>query len=239
MAVKVSRLFKDIRFQKLPEITKLFYIYLVTNPNLNVVGVLSPNLEVACLELSCSMEDIRVSSRELIALKYIYIKDYEGTIYFIIPEHFNTIPKSESTISKVSKVISSLPRGLSQFLDEIGINVKAKVKEFIKPTAEEVTEYSLSLGYLIDGNAFISYYEEQAERYGKKGVWVDTRGTQVRDWKAKLRKIWCKDFETFHILRDGKVITPDGWKRGKPFSKSLAIDIELKKEYDKRKGSST
>jgi len=252
MSVKISRLFKDSRFSNLPDITKLLYIYLSTNPNLNTVGVFSPNLGVVCIEVGCSMEELQESSKLLIKLKYLYVKKFEEVIYFIIPEHFNTIPKSEAVITKVNKTLETLPEALSLFLNSIGINVKAKTKEFVEPTPKEVTELSLSWGYLVDAEKFIGYYKEQSERYGKKGIWVDGRGTQVRDWKAKLKRIWCRDenkiktfkdapkgFEGFHIIKDGNVITPDGWKNSKPFSKSFTVDIELKREYEKRKTSSS
>jgi hypothetical protein len=251
MAVKISRLFKDSKFKELPDKTKLLYIYLATNSDLNTVGVFSPNLEVMCIEVGCTMNELKESSTKLVKLKYVYVKKFEDIIYFIIPEHFSTIPKSEATISKVNKTLASLPKGLYLFLDGIGINVKAKTKVFIKPTVEEVSEYSLSLGYLVDSKEFINYYDEQSDRYGKKGIWVDGRGTQVRDWKAKLRKIWCKDdrkiktfkeapkgFQSFYIVKEGNIITPDGWKNDKPFSKSFTVDIELKREYEKRKASS-
>ena len=252
MAVKIAKLFKDSWFQNQAEITKLLYIYLATNPDLNTVGVFSPNLKVVCLEVRTDMNTLRACCEILIKQKYIYVKKFEETVYFIIPEYFNTIPKSEATITKVNKTLDSLPEGLSLFLNSIGINVKAKTKIFIEPTPEEVTNYSLSLGYLVSAEDFINYYKEQSERYGKKGVWVDGRGTQVRDWKAKLRKIWCKEdrkiktfrdapkgYERFHIIKEGTIITPDGWKNGKPFSKSFTVDIELKKEYEKRKEGSS
>jgi len=246
MAVKISKLFKDSRFKDLPDITKLLYIYLSTNPDLNTVGILTPNIEVVCIEVGCDIEELRTSSELLKELKYIYVKKINGIIYFIIPEHFSTIPKSEATITKVNKLLESLPDTLSSFLSSIGINVKAKTKDFVIPTQEEVVAYSLSVGHLVNGKTFVEYYEGQSERYGKTGVWVDARGTQVRDWKSKLRRVWCKDenkiksfkeapkgFESFHVIKEGKIMIPDGWRDSKPFSKSFTVDIELKREFNR------
>lgn len=251
MGVKISKLFKDNRFQKLPNNTKLLYIYLASNSSLNNVGVLCPNLETVAIEVGCSIEELRNSTKILRDSKYIYIKKYNDVIYFIVPEHFNTIPKSEASVLKIQKTLKQLPDKLVTFLNTIEISIQSKIKTFIEPTSEEVSEYALSFGYLINGEEFIKYYKEQAIKFGKKNIWVDGRGNQVNDWKGKLRKVWFnienkingqkdapKGFELFYVKKDGKVIQPDGWKNGKPYSKSLAIDVLLKKEYAKRKTNS-
>ena len=251
MPVKIAKLFKNSWFQSQLEITRLLYIYLATSPDLNSVGVFSPNLEVACLELNCPMDILRHATQRLVDKKYIYVKKFDDIVYFIIPAHFNSLPKSEATITKVNKELKSLPEGLVKFLEEKGITVNSKVKVLEKPSVEEVVKYGLSFGYLINGKDFIDYYEEQSKRYGKKGIWVDSRGKQVRDWKAKLRKIWFKDenkiktcsdapkgYESFHVIKEGTVITPEGWRGGKPYHKSISIDILLKREYEQLKRDS-
>lgn len=251
MAVKVGKLWSDTKFQSLTDRAKLLYIYLATNPDLNTVGVFSPNLEVVRIELGCTIEELRDSTKTLISLGYIKAKKYEGILYFIVPKHFNTIPKSEASVLKVQKQLSQLPKGLVNYLDTLGIKTTSKVRSFSKPESQEVTDYALSLGYNINGEEFVKYYEDQSERYGKKGVWVDGRGTQVRDWKAKLRRVWCKEehklkeikgapegFGSFHIVFEGKTAFPDSWKNGKPHSKNLALDMKLKQEYEERKRNS-
>jgi hypothetical protein len=251
MAVKISKLFKDTKFQNLSLKTRLLYIYLSTNPNLNTVGIFSPNPEVIALELKYTMEELRESTTTLIEQKYLYVKQIKGVIYFIIPHHFDTIPKSEASVLKIQKIFSGLPKQLVDFLQSINISITSKVKEFIEPTAEEVVTYSLSMGYSINGDDFINYYKSQAEKFGKVGVWVDGRGKQVNDWKGKLRKVWFKEdrklvaqknapkgYEFFNVVKNGETIQPDGWRNGKPFSKSVALDILLKKEYEKRKTNS-
>jgi hypothetical protein len=192
------------------------------------------------------MDVLRSCTKVLQENKKVYVKDFNGVVYFILPEHFNSIPKSESTVSKVNKELKSLPEALVSFLDSIGVSVNSKVKEFKKPEPEEIKAYGLSLGHLINPETFINYYEEQSVRYGKNGKWVDGRGTEVRDWKAKLRKVWLKDenkiktypdapkgFEAFYVLHEGSIMIPDGWKNGSPWSKSLTSDIILKREYGK------
>jgi hypothetical protein len=251
MSVSIGKLWKDVWFQNQTGQTKLLYLYLVTHPNLNTVGVLSLNLEVASIELGLPIEQLSTSTKLLRANNLVYVKSYGGVIYFVIPAHFNTIPKSESSVSKVDKILKSLPQELVAFLETVGITLKSKVMEFSRPTEHEVAEYALSVGHLISGQTFIKYYDDQAARYGKRDIWVDGRGTQVRDWKSKLRKIWCKDenkikscpdspkgYESFHVIENGVLVVPDGWKNAKPYSKNFTSDIILKREYEKRKGNS-
>lgn len=251
MSVKVGKLWSDAKFQRLGRLEKLLYIYLASNPDINTVGVICPNLDVVKIELDCNTEELRGATRCLISSNYLKVKEYDKILYFIVPAHFNTIPKSESSVAKVQKQLKQLPKALVDYLDTLGIKTSSKVRSFSKPEAQEVTDYALSLGYNISGEDFIKYYEDQSERYGKRGVWVDGKGTQVRDWKAKLRRVWCRDenklkevkgapkgFESFHVIFEGKTAFPDSWKNNKPHSKNLALDMKLKREYEERKGSS-
>ena len=248
MGVKINKYFNDSVFQSFSEKEKILFIYLSTHTNLNSIGVLILNLDILCLQLNYSMKDLRIATQTLIDKKYIYVKKFNNVLYFIIPAHFTSIPKSESSILKVQKDLKSLPIQLVQFLESIGITSKSKVREFTKPAPEEVTQYALSMGYIVQGQEFINYYEGQAERYGKNGLWVDGRGKEVRDWKAKMRRVWFKEenkirkvqgapegFERFYIEVDGKAVFPDGWRRGEPYSKNIAMDIKLKEKYNKVK----
>jgi hypothetical protein len=246
MAVKVSKLWSDTKFQSLSDQAKLLYLYLCTSKDISVVGTLKPNLDVVKIELGMTTEELRTSTKALRNLNYIGVIKVE-VLYFIVPDHFNTVPKSESSVLKVQKQLKALPDKLVEHLASLGIKTESKVREFTKPTAEEVAEYALSNGYKISGSEFIKYYDDQSERYGKKGVWVDGRGTQVRDWRAKLRKVWFREenklkqvkgapegYESFHIMVNGKPVFPDSWKNDIPHSKNLAMDIKLKEEFNKK-----
>lgn len=248
MAVKVAKLFKDYNFQKLSQEARLLYIYLVTNPQLNTLGVFSPDIRVVALEVGIDKDQLRAASRELIVNDHIHVKKYGDLIYYIIPKHFDTIPNSDTTARKVVKLLSQLPDKFIEFLETLGIKAGAKVITFIKPTAQEVTDLAMSLGYDISGKDFVEFYDGVS---GSKDYWVDGRGKRVRDWKSKLKKVWCKEdrklkevkgspkgFEYFHITKDGASFYPDGWRSGKPWSKNFTIDILLKREYEKRKTNS-
>lgn len=246
MAVKVSKLWGNNKFNNLANDSKLLYIYLVTNPSINSVGVLSLNMIVVSAQLNMSLEKIRRSTKELISNGYLYVKEYSGNIYFIVPAHFNTLAKSDSTILKITKDLELLPDKLVNFLDKHNINIKGKVKVFVKPTIKEVLDFSIQNGYNINAENFINYYQNEADKRGRSDVWINSRGKVVRDWKATLRNVWFKDenklkkckgapkgFEYFYIELKGKSYSPDFWKNGLPQSKDFLISKELKKEYER------
>ena len=242
MAVKIAKLFKDYSFQKLSQEARLLYIYLISNPSLNTIGVFSPDIRVVALEVGITKDQLRSATRELITTNYVHVKEYEGVIYYIIPKHFDTIPNSDRTALKVSKIISTLPKSFVEFLGKLGIKSEAKLITFIKPTPEEVTQYAMSLGHNVSGKEFVDFYDSKS---GTKTYWVDGRNKMVRDWKLKLSKVWCRDenkltavpnapkgFEYFHIVKEDTAHYPDGWRGGKPWSKNFTIDILLKREYE-------
>ena len=251
MAVNVSKLWSDNKFLKVSNNSKLLYIYLATSPNITTVGVVSLNLELVKLQLRLSLDSIREASNELIASDYIHVKGIDGELYFIVPKHFNTVPKSDSAVIKVNKELSLLPDKLVKFLDSIDINTNRKVVSFTEPTPEEIMDYALSQGYKVDADAFITFYRSKAKAYGKEGLWIDGRGKQVKDWRAKLRVVWFKDenklktvdgapkgFESFYINFEGQQVFPESWKDGKPHSKNMVVNKALQKEYEKRKTDS-
>lgn len=247
MAVNVSKLWGNNKFNNLTNNSKLFYIYLVTHPSINSVGVLSLNLTVVEAQLSMNIEEIRVSTKELISETYLYVKQFNKSVYFIVPAHFNTLAKSDSSILKITNDLDSLPDGLREFLYSININVKGKVRKFIKPSKKEVLDFAIQSGYNINADDFINYYQNEADKRGRSDVWINSRGKVVRDWKATLRNVWFKDenklkpckgapkgFEYFYIELKGNVIIPDGWRNGKPYSKDFLKNNKLVKEFMKK-----
>lgn len=56
---------------------------------------------------------------------------------------------------------------------------KEDMKSFKAPTANEVTEYAKSIGFSLDGEHFVSYYEMSG--------WVLKNGRPMKDWQAAVR----------------------------------------------------
>lgn len=251
MAVKISKLWSDNKFLRIANNSKLLYIYLATSPNIMTVGAISINLELVKLQLGLSLEDIRIATTELRTTGYIEVAKFDNELYFIVPAHFNTVAKSDSAVLKIKKELKLLPQGLVSLLNNLNINTSRKVVTFNEPTPQEVMDYALELGYKINADEFINFYRDKAKAYGKEGLWIDGRGKQVKDWKAKLRVVWCKDenklktvdgapkgYEAFYIEFEGKQVLPEAWKDGRPYSKNMVVNKALNREYDKRKGNS-
>lgn len=251
MAVKIGKLWSNNTFLKLTNNSKLLYIYLASNPSISSVGVLSLNLEIAKVQLSMTVDEIREATRELRDSKLVGVKSYDNELFFIIKAHFTSMPKSDTTVLKVTKDLELLPAGLVKYLASLGITTDRKAVVFKEPTAEEIMEFALAQGYQIDADAVIQFYRGKAAAFGKQGLWLDSRGKQVKDWKAKLRVVWFKDenklkvidgapkgFESFYINFEGKQVFPESWKDGKPHSRNIAVKNALIKEYEKRKGNS-
>tara|TARA_R110000822_G_scaffold5266_10_gene22619 strand:+ start:1759 stop:2511 length:753 start_codon:yes stop_codon:yes gene_type:complete len=250
MAVKVSKLWSNNNFLKLTNGSKLLYIYLATNPSIMMTGVLNVNLEMLTVQLNLSLKEIRESTQELVKSKFVSVKKIDN-LYFIVKAHFDSVPKSDTSVLKLNKELESLPNSLVKFLESINVSSSRKVVTFSEPTPAEVMDYSLSQGYQVNAEAFIGFYRGKALAHGKVGLWLDGRGKQVKDWKAKLRVVWFKDenkikvvagapkgFESFYIDFEGKQVFPESWKDGKPYSKNIAVLIALKKEYERRKTNS-
>ena len=184
---------------------------------------------------------------ELVKERFIFCDNYNGDIYFTVLAHFATLPKSEAVARRVKKELSELPEGLVTKLSAYGIRPALKVREFVEPTPEEVSEYCLTVGHKVDGRQVVEFYRNQAEKRGKKGYWYDSKGKLVIDWKRKVRSVWCRDenklkaidgapkgYEYFHIYVDGVMVFPDAWKGGKPFSRNIAMNKKLKEEYENK-----
>jgi hypothetical protein len=245
MAVKISKLWGNNKFNNLTNNSKLFYIYLITNPSINTVGVLSINLPVAEAQLGLNITDIRISTKELIDNGYLYVKKYDSDVYFIVPAHFNTLAKSDSAILKITKDLEALPVRLRDFLDTLNINTLSKARIFVKPSKKEVLDYCVEQGYIVNADDFINYYQNEADKRGRSDVWINSRGKVVRDWKATLRNVWFKDenklkaskgapkgYEYFYVDINGHMVTPDGWKEGKPYSKDFLKSKALLKKFN-------
>ena len=48
-----------------------------------------------------------------------------------------------------------------------------------KPTSTEVTEYAQSIDYVLDGDAFVDYYQSQG--------WKKANGRPLMDWQCAVR----------------------------------------------------
>lgn len=219
--VKVTKLWGNGRFSSLPPKSKLLYIYLVTHPSISTLGVLELNKHRINLDLSFEDKDLENNINFLKHFSFLEtIEDSELEV-FIIKDHFLSLSKSKLNIRKaMDEGKNSLYK---KKLNQIYSSEDFKPSMgFIPPTPEEVSEYALTKGYIVNGKTFVDYYSSND--------WYNKNNKKVRSWKRTLERVWFRDenkltpvkgapkgFEYFYTtLEDGTRLSPEGWKSGKP-----------------------
>lgn len=65
------------------------------------------------------------------------------------------------------------------------------VKRFIKPSAAEAVEYAASIGFKLDGEAFVDYYEQVGWVVGKGQKPMKNWQAAIRTWKRNQKADGC------------------------------------------------
>lgn len=246
MSIKVNSVFRTSNKDMNP-ITKLLYVYLITHPQLTVVGVVQIIPAVTSIEIGITVDQLREASKELVDKNFIKVMSHENNIYYFIYKHYDTNTKGEDTIRRAYNTLKQLPKKVVEWT---GISIDSRRVMFNEPTVENITNYAMSLGYAVDGEVVIEFYRKHASLHNKLG-WVDSRGKQVIDWKAKIKKVWCKEqskvqprtdaptgYEHFYVKYGDRIVTPDYWKNELPYSmEGIVVTEELKQAYEKHRNS--
>lgn len=249
MAVKVGNLWKDTTFQSLDKNSKLLYLYLATNLTLSFLGVCCLNIQIVQIELSMTLEELRAATVDLTKKGYILTHNTPEGVYFAVCAHYMSLPKTENLVKKGKAEMETLAKPLSNKLSAL-VDLDAKFISFTEPSEQEIMDFAVSKGYTVDAKEFIRFYRENAAKLGKVG-WYDGRGKIVKDWKGKLSKVWFKEdrklkecpdapkgFEYFHIVVEGKMVTPDYWRNKKPYShEGIIYNKKLQEEYARKANS--
>ena len=235
--VKVGTLWGNARFSSLPPYSKLLYLYLVTHPSITTLGVLELSKDRIVLDLGLDNFEQCV--------EYIKILEDGGFIYwvtqnelqiFIIKSHFLSLAKSKLNIRKAIDE-GKASRYREHLLEIYEAEDFKPTQSFIPPTAQEVTDYAFSLGYVVNGKEFVEYYGSND--------WYNKNNKKVRSWKLTLEKVWCREenkltllsgapkgYEYFHVTLDnGKRLSPEGWKDGMPTHSNYIYAELLTEEY--------
>ena len=96
--------------------------------------------------------------------------------YRIIAKCHHDTPRLSVTMTPLSVTMTPEPSLNHQIKEKS--KPKKKVARFKPPSPEEVTEYARTIGFNLDGNHFVDYYEARG--------WRLTR-TPMKDWKAAVR----------------------------------------------------
>lgn len=191
----------DPFISELKQDEKLFYIYLLTNPNTSQCGIYEITKKQISFDLGYTID--RVS----ILLKYFISKNkirYNETTFEIAIKNWgkyndSTSPKVKVLVNKeLSKVKDKV---LIEYLYSIdthsqqeeepeqeieGEEEPKKPKGFTPPTIDEVKQYFLDNGYT-EQSAVKSF------NYYDVANWSDSKGNKIKNWKQKMQGVWFKD----------------------------------------------
>lgn len=245
MAIKVGKLWREPTFLDLSSEAKLLYIYLITAQGLDALGLINIRPQDIRHDLDMEDEVFKDACGELNdgLVKFLGIGK---NIWVMVKGHFATLPKSDVTYKRFQKDLDALPGEVIGVVQDLGLMPDIDdIDNFEAPTPEEVEDYGLSLGYIINGKEFIEFYEGHAKRLGRKG-WFDGRGKQVKDWKGKLRNVWTRRAEKlnpvdgapegyeFFYAKDGdRVVQATRWKDGRPYGSNIVEDKILQGKFNK------
>lgn len=100
---------------------------------------------------------------------------------------------------------NATPSSSSSISSSTSVNNKDKKRTpiFQKPTAGEVAEYALSIGYHTDGQDFIDHYESNGWLVGKN---------KMKDWRATVRT-WKRRDGEFKGTKNAKTGSATGTRR--------------------------
>ena len=221
--VKIGKLWGDARFSSLSPISKLLYCYLSTQPSISTLGVVELNTDITVNLLGISYKDYKTSKDQLesnIFIKFIRRDSSWDTI--VVIGHYKSLPKSKLHIRKAIDEGSKADPKLKKIFKSVFTKNDFEDSSFKPPTPTEVKEYALSLGHMVNGDGFCEYYGDND--------WYDKNNKKVRNWKAKIRKVWCRDnnklqsvdgapkgYEHFFIdVENGDRVFPESWREDKP-----------------------
>jgi len=238
--VKLGKLWGDAKFASLSPISKLLYSYLISQPSITTLGVLVLDLERVNLDLK--LEDIYAVEGSLKQLEsYEYIKYFysdEGICTIVVVDHYKSLAKSKANIRKGLDEGKASKGEVKEILLDLFTKADFQNDSFVPPTAQEVADYALSLGFLVNGKTFTEYYGDND--------WYNKNNKKVRNWKATLRKVWCRDenkletvegapkgFEYFFVeIEEGVRIYPQSWNNGLPSHSNHIYAQYLIDEYN-------
>lgn len=239
--VQIGKLWGDAKFASLSPYSKLLYCYLISQPSISTLGVLVLSNDKILIDLK--IKDESVLDNSFNELEGRYIKSFfceENIRTIIIVDHYRSLAKSKANIRKGLDEGKSSQGMARELLLDIFTKADFQNDTFVPPTAEEVSDYAMSLGYQVNGRAFVDYYADND--------WYDKNNKKVRAWKSKVSKVWCREenkletvkgapkgYEYFFVDVDGARIFPESWRDDLPSHSNFIYAQYLIDEYNGRR----
>lgn len=240
--VKVGKLWGDAKFASLSSFSKLIYCYLISQPNITTLGILELHIERVNLDLQLDIVDWLKEIKNKGYINYYYPDDLQTAVVLVLG-HYPSLAKSKANMRKGLEEGQGSKGKIKEMLLEVFTPADFKNDSFVPPTPSEVSEYALTLGFLVNGKTFCDWYGEND--------WYDRNNKLVRNWKSKVSKVWCRDdnkletadgapkgFEYFYVeIEEGHRIYPQSWVKGLPSHNNHIYTQYLIDEFNEQTNS--
>lgn len=202
----------------LDPIEKLLFLYLLTNPNTNMLGIFEINIRRISFDTGIDKDMIlKIFDRFHEAGKASYIDGYVCLHNFTKHQAYNhnmkvsavnsynelpEIIKKQGFIDELLKALKPLPKGsepIAEIEREVEVETELEIEEergadkSAIPTLQEVMNYFDENGYNPEvGKKAYNIYNTSLEDYPQRRYWRDSRDNLIKNWKLKMQSVWFK-----------------------------------------------
>ena len=211
-----TKFWNDPYIEELSPSEKLLFLYCLTSPYSNLLGIYEISQKKISFETGLNQETIRKGFERFGKDSKVF---YKGN-FIIIPNFLNHQRLNSNMKIGITKIFNDLPEwlrndvlgngseglgndsegfekirnGLLKYEIEIGSMKEeegSKKKEkgkpkFTPPSLDEVKQYFKEWGYKEQA-------AEKAFNYYETGNWKDSQGNKVKNWKQKMQVIWFRE----------------------------------------------
>jgi hypothetical protein len=196
-----TKFWTDNYISNLDPIEKLVFIYLLTNPQTNLLGIYEIPMKRIAFDTGIDKEMIdKILQRFDKDNKVGYTDGWIIIANFTKHQKFN--PKTKIAVEEIllrvpDSVLHTLNRLSIGYIylnlnSNINFNINSNInlnvlnsnyvtveeKEWIEPTIDEFKNYINDNSLILDADSLYKYY--------KTGDWHDSKGNKVKNWKQKL-----------------------------------------------------
>ncbi len=190
---------------------KLLYLYFLTNPLTNLLGVYEISLKRISDESGIKKETIRKALERfetdsriiytdnfIIITKFLKNQKLNPNMQLNVENLFEALPShlKNKILDNGSKGFESIRNGLLKQKGKLKGKLKGKGKgkietlprkNFVKPTKAELDDYCKKMNYGVNTDRFLSHYNSNGWKVGKN---------PMKSWEAALKTWHLKDLES-------------------------------------------
>ncbi|MFP4017947.1 MAG: hypothetical protein ACLFUH_01750 [Bacteroidales bacterium] len=206
-----TKFWTDSYIEQLNPSEKLLFLYCLTSPQSNLLGIYEVSESRIKFETGLPLETIRKAFERFGNDKKVFYKHN----FIIIPKFLEHQRLNNNMKIGVTKLISDLPKWLKQEIFGNGLkglgndsksfetirntllklemeiesereSEKGKKKPFHPPSKEDIKEYFKENGYDPEiGEKAFNYYDS--------ANWHDSKGNKIKNWKQKMQGVWFRE----------------------------------------------